>query len=615
MQVPLSLKRSSLIVILTILYSLALLLRIPYTITQAFHSFSTLLFLIVLLLFYGSFSLPGEARWFTGLLVTLLIFALSLSFLWASGFSNNKIMGGFLPYKDGYAFYYGAQLLLARQPSPDFGPSSYRPLFPGLLSSLLILTQQNLQIVLAILVGMLAIACYLSASQIFSLFGKLSASIYIVLLYFYIQPFIGYTMSEVPGLILGSLGFVLLFRSAQTVDLRSFMIGMITLTVGLSVRAGTFFILPLLILWAGWVFRGQKFYSYKIAAAAATVTVFAFALANTVFNRLVDISSKMGFANFAFSLYGQVRGGIGWGNALQELKTSNSALIYRESLAYFLKHPVSFFIGAAKSYRDSFIPSPMGAFGFLAKDQLDFVTISLWIAGLILLIIGLVQSIRRFRSPIFSLLAVSFLGIFVSIPFLPPIDGGWRFYATTMPFLFATMMAALWRPSNPALLDAGNDATESPPRPLIETFAFGLLALTIILPILLHHTAIQPSIEAISCPDPQIGFSINVNRGSYIDLVPKEGNACGFLPEICLSDFSSFGGEKNVDTFFQQIVATANTQGTTSRLLAAMDLIDLKMHYFIGSTSQLHIGLVTGCATTLQAQIPSFLVVENVTTP
>ena len=615
MQVSLSLKRVGLAIILTTLYSLALLLKIPFAFTQSFHSFSPLLFLILLSVFYGSFSLPGEARWFTGLLITLLIFALSLSFLWASGFSDNKILGGVLPYKDGYQFFYGAQLLLAKQPSPDFGPSSYRPLFPGLLSSLLFLTQQNLQMVLALLIGMLAVACYLSACQVFSLFGKLPASIYIVLLYFYIQPFIGYTMSEVPGLLLGALGAVLILRSAQTNDLRSFLIGMVTLTVGLSVRAGTFFILPLLILWAGWAFRGGKSYSYKIAAAATAVTGSAFVFANTVFNRLADISSRMGYANFAFSLYGQVRGGIGWGGALQELKTSNAALIYKESLAYFLRHPLSFFIGAAKSYRDSFMPGSVGAFGFIAKGQPDPVSIGLWAVGSILLAAGLVQSIRRFRSPVFSLIAVSFLGIFLSIPFLPPIDGGWRFYAASMPFLFAAMMPALGRSADPASQEKQAEASGAPPRPLIEAFSLTLLTLTVILPIVLHRTAPQPSTVAVSCPDPQIGFAINVRRGSYIDLVPKGGASCGYLPGICLSDFDSFGGQRNVDTFFQQVVATANSSGSTTRFLAAMDLIDMEIHYFTGSTDQLHVGSVRGCASTLQAQTPSFLAVESVTAP
>ncbi|OQY29420.1 MAG: hypothetical protein B6I38_08315 [Anaerolineaceae bacterium 4572_5.1] len=68
-----------------------LLAPIPYSLTAFFGAYSPALFFLVFILYILSFQLKGYWGWLAGLCVTMALFALTLSFMWASGSSNNQI--------------------------------------------------------------------------------------------------------------------------------------------------------------------------------------------------------------------------------------------------------------------------------------------------------------------------------------------------------------------------------------------------------------------------------------------------------------------------------------------------------------------------------------------
>lgn len=189
-----------------LLFWLILFVNLPASLSQYFHTYSLGLFLLVITLYYVSFSLPGKKGAVAALGLTMVILSLSLSYMWTSGFSDNFVIGGLLPYKDGKNYYVGARLLLDGLPMLNSGQATQRPLFPGFLASILWFTGQNLKISLGIIVQLVGVGLYLSAQQIRHLFGVLAASLFATLLYFYIQTFVGYTLSEVLGFMAGCLG-------------------------------------------------------------------------------------------------------------------------------------------------------------------------------------------------------------------------------------------------------------------------------------------------------------------------------------------------------------------------------------------------------------------------
>jgi len=259
------------------LYGLLLIVGVPRIIVDQFHGYSIWLFSIVLIIYFLIFRLPQKAAWIVGLGFTLLIFALSLLYLWTSGYSDNGIIGGLLPYKDGKYYYWGTQMLLNGDLITSKGvQAAGRPLFPAFMSILNLFTGENLKWILALVVGLAGIASFLSAFYFAGQLGSVVAAVYMTLLYFYIQPMLGFHMSELAGFTFGALGCVLMWKAAKDLNVGVLIVGLVVTMYAVSIRTGAFFIFPVFVLWAGWAFRGNQKFSLKVAAISAATVVITF---------------------------------------------------------------------------------------------------------------------------------------------------------------------------------------------------------------------------------------------------------------------------------------------------------------------------------------------------
>ena len=428
-----------------LLFYLVLMVRIPDSLSQFFHFYSIVLFLIVFVLYTLAFRLPEPYRQLACLSLTLLLFALTLSYKWTSGYSDNKVIAGFLPYKDGAGYYLGARLILNGLTLENTLQAGWRPLFPGFLASLLALTGENLKITLALLVLLAGFGSYASARKVNDFLGALPAGLFATFLYFYIQGMIGLTMTELLGFTLGCFAFCLLWSTSFHPGWPDLVLGIAMLVLAMSVRAGTFFMLPLLALWTGRIFRRKSHFSWRAFAAGVMIILVTFFLANWLYVRMVGVPEGRAFGNFSYSLYGQVQGGAGWHRAIEDLATRDPAIIYRAAFQFFLKHPLSLFIGIAKSYRDFFLAGDNSIFPFDISKQAVWLNYLAWGAAIFLTIRGLIHLFKTFRWNLSLLLLAGFIGIVLSIPFLPPIDGGSRFYAGTAPFFFILPVIGMTR--------------------------------------------------------------------------------------------------------------------------------------------------------------------------
>ncbi len=597
------------------IYWIVLVLKIPYSLTQYLYRFSFGLFLLVLLLYYLSFRAPGSYKVVAGFGLTMLLFGLALSYKWTSGYSDNGVIGGLLPYKDAKNYYLGSTLILNSLPLIDAVNATWRPLFPGFLSTLLLLTGQNLKIALALLVGLTGCGCYLTTKQIQNSVGAAPASLYGTLLFFYVQPFIGFTVSEMAGLLFGCFAFLLLWQAAGNLKLFDLVLGLVTLMVAVSARAGAFFIFPFLVLWAGWVFRKTKRFSIPVAGITAVIVLGSYLLVNTVYSRLIGIPPGAAFGNFSWELYGQIHGGTGWHQAIQDLGTTNSTIVYRAAFQYFVKHPFSLVIGAAKSYRDFFLPDLNSVFVFTFTHPGDWPNLLLWAPTIILLGWGLVKVFNNIKFNLAGLMAAGFIGTLISIPFLPPIDGGGRFYASTIPFLFIIPAIALgwsqeWSEQNTALDKPLYNAVFFP-----RVGSIILLVLILIVPISAYYLYTPASLNAPVCPDKQNAFTIKVNPGSYLDLISQGTNSCGLTPDICLSEFKKNGTENNIDDFYQELLILTQPSRTVTRIIPTVNLIDSNFHYFVVADPGLSLvpagQLVSGCASEIRTKNQSIYQIES----
>ena len=345
-------------------------------------------------------------------------------------------------------------------------------------------------------------------------------------------------------------------------------------------RAGAFFIFPVLIIWAGWIFRETKRFSFKVTGIAAVTILGSYLLVNTVYPRLIGIPAGAAFGNFSWELYGQIHGGTGWHQAIQDLGTTNSTIVYRAAFQYFVKHPFSSVIGAAKSYRDFFLPDLNSVFVFTFTHPEDWPNLLLWAPTIFLLGWGAVRVLKNIQFSHAGLMAAGFIGTLLSIPFLPPIDGGGRFYASTIPFLFILPAVAVcqfreWLEQNTG------------PNPLYNTAFFSqynsiiLLVLMLIVPISAYYLHTPHQLDTPVCSGKQIAYAVRVNPASYIDLISQEANTCGLIPDICLSEFKKNGTENNIDDFYQELLFLTQPSKAVTRIIPTVNLIDSTFHYFV----------------------------------
>ncbi|MBN1451342.1 MAG: hypothetical protein JW963_10040 [Anaerolineales bacterium] len=595
-----------------VLFWLVLVFEIPYSFTRYFHRYDLVVFLSVAVLYYLSFRLRGNQSVLAAFGLTMLLFALTLSYLWTSGFSDNFVIGGLLPYKDAKNYYLGANLLLNGLPIRIAGQALGRPLFPGFLSSLLLLTGQNLKVVLAILVQLAGIGLYLSARQIRYAMGALAGMLYITFMYFYFQNIAGYAMSESLGFIGGCFGFALIWHAARNRKWLDLLLGLGVLMVAVSARAGAFFIFPLLALWAGWMFRGAKRFSLLAFSLLFAMLVGGYFFINTVYPRLVGVPQGSSFSNFAYTLYGQVRGGAGWHSAIDELGTRDPSRVYRAAWAAFLATPSDFFKGVAEAYTDFFLPGSGSIFVFGTKDHLYELDLVLWGLTIVILLLGLYRLVFKLCSAVSTMLLAGFIGIFLSIPFLPPIDGGMRFYASTMPFFFVLLAVGVSRFPD-------RDVEPAPVIDELFSLRFGsvsLLVLTVLLPPVTLRASTRPALTEPVCSPQQRPFIIDVKPGSYIDLVKGENTFCGLAPRICFEDFLNHNTEMYIDDFYQELDALAASSQTDMRVIPTINLLDGYFQYFVisdsqvlGSSSQ---ALLSGCATRIQTENQRIFLVESI---
>jgi len=591
-------------------FGMILALKIPYPYTRVFSRFSFILLISVLVIYYLTYKLPARFIVLAGLGFTLLLCALTLSYRWSSGFSDNFLIGGLLPYKDAKNYYLGANLLLNGLPLENAGQATERPLFPSFLSLLLFLSKQNLQVSLAILTLLAGAGLYFSSIRVLGSFGPASASLYSALMFIYIQSWLGYTMSELYGFIMGCLAFSVIWSVAHKFKWFDFVLGLLALLIAVSARAGAFIILPMLALWAGWILRGNNRFSFRTGAYAVLIIVAGYFLVNSVYGKLVGVPEGSSFGNFAYALYGQVRGGTGWHSAIEELGTRNQSVVYRAALQFFLAHPFSLLIAFAKSYRDFFLPGYSNIFPFDVPWQPAWLTYILWTGFMVSLIWAIVLLLRNFRLNLSSLLVTGFTGILLSIPFLPPIDGGSRFHASTVPFMYIIPAVGVSKLLKQKPVDLTKTTTSTGLRLSTSIIVF----LTIVAPLLIYSFSTKPETGDIACSSGQEAFTIKVNPSSHIDLIQGGRASCGFSPAICLDDFETHNTEISSDDFYQFMLSRA--QEMDIRVIPAINFKDDEFRYFfvrpemiLNNRSQ---GLLSGCATEILTRNQQIYLVESI---
>ncbi|MBX6323586.1 MAG: hypothetical protein IRY94_17345, partial [Rhodospirillaceae bacterium] len=359
------------------------------------------------------------------------------------------------------------------------------------------------------------------------------------------RRFVGTGLSENAGFILGCLAAALLWRGAGTRAPRELYGGAFLLTLALVARAGCFFVLPFLVLWIARLLRKEGWISLR-AGLLGIVAVGAGFLCNFALLRLFG-QPESAFSNFPVVLYGLISGG-NWTTAYAEhpeIRTLPESEAARRVLGFALaklrEDPWLLAKGVMRAW-EAFFSLGLGHFTFLRLGGAEVREITralspwsdLWPPALariasnhgirgwpsvvyhavytllpwVLFLAGAISVTRRPGDARSQLLGASWVGIVLSIPFVPPWDGdAMRVYAATMPVqlvlpavgasrLIGWLRTRLARPR----IERGSAGPAMPTDPTAAR-TVGLAAVSALLPALVALKVGMPAAAPPPAPD------------------------------------------------------------------------------------------------------------------
>jgi hypothetical protein len=559
----------------------------------------------IALLLYFALRCPGRIGRALSLSVILVTFALPLARLWQTGASDSFVTGGLLPFSDAAVYYGDARNILIGGTMSIWSPQ--RPLFSGLLASLLALNHHNLQVALALVVGINAIACFFVVREMQKTHGAIVAALLFVQVFFFYRVYIGKALTENLGLAMGLLGFAVLWRSANTKQIWTALLGLFFLAFALNARIGTVFVLPMVILWGAYQFRRSFRRAWLLFVVGGLGAVFLASTLNLLLLKQIGLpNGNPPFANFSYTLYG-IATHTNWFQVnldhpeLAKLDyVDRVQAIYEITKEEIRQHPWRLVTGLFRGWTEFFL----GKYEWFIWEP----------SGLVkpidplfrpLAALGLWSCLRNWKTPAASLLLAMAIGAVLTIPLLPLIDAGIRPYAATIIVLLALSSLGFGVLVRDILLPLirwvlpGKLADRTRPRsPVPSLFPdrserwntsaalliFGLvLAFTSFAgPLAIHQLAATPPQipSGFACPAGQQAGIFKINPGSGINLVDNNALRRSNLPNIRIKDFRqgletfSFWGVKErkvLERFPKKNMTIADSGGVW--LVADQDLV------------------------------------------
>lgn len=523
------------------IFSLILLNRSPNFLRPLSMSLRTGFGLVIpaaTLIVYLAFRVKGRLGQLVGMATTLSLFAMPLAGLWASGLTQSIVISGIVPLSDAVNYYIDGLRIMASSNISHF--SAMRPIFPGFLSLLLAVTNQNLMVSLAIITAVAAFAFYFSAREIQRTHGAEAATFILIFMFLYFRAHSGTSMSESLGVAIGALGIGLIWRGLEKHSQAITIFGLFITALALNIRPGAMFILPFLLVWTSWAFKNRgEFISKRVFLLGAGVIVIGFAV-NFLLIKLLSDPSGTAFSNFSWAVYGLASGGNSYAYVFQvhpELKQlhdpQQSRAIYKLALDIIVQNPSLIIKGSFYYWSKFFSNTWYNAFSFISGENATVNTIARW--GIyVLSALGIVKWVQKPGDLHNGLAVFAAIGVLVSVPFVPPTDGyRVRLYAATiiafglLPCMGIVLIVNYLKTHLNIFSEPDSNLQETN-----ETIVYSGLLISIILlaPILIKLTSQPPQIMSFSCPSGMSKVMARFDNGTSINITRENVFALDWAP-------------------------------------------------------------------------------------
>ena len=509
-------------------------------------------------------------------LILILVVTAPIIFLlitWFNGRSISLAVGGFFQVSDSLAYWTCANSLLdlgnfGNETSPTHEWCQRRSIYPSFLSGITFFSGRNIYLTLALQAALVSVSIFLFIRKCLPYAGIAGAIICFALLFIYASSTLfPLTLTENAGLIFGCISLTLLLRSAENRSLFLLAFGIAFMSIALNARAGAFFVLPFLVIWAGisaYLLK-ESVWRWVFVALAAVLAGF---ILQSLLVYGVGGNPSNSHGNFSYTLYGLTVGGKGWSQVLIDHPeiglgdAAKSKVIYALAWRNFVENPVMFFTGLSKNV-SLFILS--GTYGFEKLGSLSIFAKTLWW-------ISWVPLLKNAKKPAYLLIILLSLGVVLSMPLLIG-DGGSRLFAATVAvdvlqigigFTWLVMVIFKLFPIVGSHFKKELIGNNKISLPLLEpVFAVGLLLLIILpfTPIRLLSAQKLPSFE--SCPSAEntvitkldkatmyLEYSDEINASRFKGIVDRDDILSG-LPSTAwfYDDLQQFNGKMLVAAY------------------------------------------------------------------
>ncbi len=367
-------------------------------------------------------AIPNALPNHLGLICGLLALAsaavlLPLFGYWLAGRTHPNAIAGLLPWNDA-AGYYGCALSVL----DGEGLSAFcqrRPAYSLYLAGLLRVAGSELQLALLLQTVLNGAAIFVTAHAAARRWGAGAGLISVAVLASFMASISVATLTENLGFVLGVGGLVLFLSGAERRSGLLLAAGVCVLSLALNARAGTFFVLPLLVVWPFLVADMVHVRRWRLAALIAVAAAAGFLPGPAIVAVLGGAAGEI-HSNFSYTLYGLAAGGERWTYALTRLPGATSDQIYGAALELIRTQPLLLLVGLAQ-----------GGLEYLQR-LLIYIP---WVPARVVLgmfwLAGIASLMRRQGTDLERALALMFFGVVLSAPILS-IEGDMRVFAATI---------------------------------------------------------------------------------------------------------------------------------------------------------------------------------------
>jgi hypothetical protein len=484
---------------------------------------------------FGNKNILGKT---TALIAFLLLWSFPAAHVWGTIASSNSVLLGMLPYLDAASYYTDA----LRLNQGFLFSSGRRPFFAALLASLLHISNGNIRLAIFFFIVVNAISVFLLAVVIKEQWGRTEAVMTALLMYLYYRRYAPSLLTEQLGIALGVLALASSIYAIRNKSLLWFAVSLFLFSFGLNTRAGAFFILPALVGFGVLHFLKEQGHMIRSFFVLAVAVLMPFVMAEFLNNQIV-IPSSTPYSNFSTTLYGQSLGGEGWHRLYAdhpELISVSEPEFSRRVYAYAFQNiqlnPQNLARAAAISWITYFSPDRQGMVGFVNLWP-ERVNVVLRVLLLLLLAGGLVLAWKRRSQPHYQWFLWFTLGLFISIPFVPPRDADiMRAYAVTVPttiLLPSIAMGMLARFVHNETMDS--DIVGSTGR-WAGVVGLSLALVTIFGSLAVQAASRMPSMHPLVCSDEQVPLLFRSSSGAAVHIVYNDSLSMSRLPFVLIKD-------------------------------------------------------------------------------